>query len=126
AQGRKALLDIASEISIAPGSGTIINAQRVVGLDASSVGFGWREADFPERHSNLRMNFSRHEDFGGTGQRVTALRLKRIPGRDHNFPFVREPGQVMEGRCIPSPALPGSGSTGLPRSHAALSAFAPP
>src|SRR5437016_4716659 len=68
---RQSLFDVAVEIGISPGAGTIIDPDRRVGFDAC------------------------------TGM---------LPGKRAKFP---------------SPALPGAGSTGLPGSRTALSAFTP-
>ena len=59
------------------------------------------------------MLFAGHKNLFGIGQRLAAVRFERIFRRDHNQ-FARNlGGGKRRAGCFPSPALPGSGSTGL-------------
>ncbi len=75
------------------------------------------EPDFAERDADVRMNFSRDVNSGGVGQRLAALRLEGIFGRDHKYTFIYKPAgkSWRENGAFPSPALPGAGSMGLSR-----------
>src|ERR1051326_2108158 len=125
------LLHIAIERSVPPRPGAIINPRRRVGLSLAIERFRRAKPDFPEWHTNSRVQLSRHIDFDGIGQRLAALGLKRILACNHitafrvsDFAVLSDLGfrhsdltitcrLKLEGKALkfPSPALPGAGST---------------
>src|SRR5437899_12174733 len=82
------MFDIAIEGGVPPRTGAIINPRRRIGFGMAVERLGGAELNFPERHPKVRIQLSRDIDFGGIGQRLAALRLKRILACNHNPAFL--------------------------------------
>src|SRR5881409_2113490 len=105
------MIHIAIEIGVTPGSAALVNAHRFIHLDSTGNGFSWRKTDFTHWHSNVRAQLPANVNAPGIGAQLFEARFKRFFGRDHSFTTRLRRGEVN----IPSPALPGAGSTGLLR-----------
>lgn len=83
AQSGQAFLHGALETGIAPGSGAIIDANRVVGLKATVERPGGGQLDFAHGHTNIGMEGSGNVNPRGIGHLFTAVRFVRFFGCDH-------------------------------------------
>ena len=79
------MFDVAFEIGISPGAGTIIHPDRLVGFDVAVEGFRRVEVDLAKRDQKVWMNSARAINSRGIGQALAALRFEGFLGRDHEI-----------------------------------------
>jgi hypothetical protein len=85
AQRGQTFLNVALETRIAPGTGAVIDADRLILLDGTGVGFGGREFDFAHRHADVGMQLALDVNAFAARQLFTAVRFERLFGCDHKF-----------------------------------------
>jgi hypothetical protein len=113
-------------IAIAPRTAGVVNADRFVGFVIAVEKLRSVQTDLTERNTEIRMHGAGHIDLARRRKSIGAMRFERFFRRNHNVIEIA-PGKT--GRrdldSVPSPALPGAGSTGLLHTNAELSAVCP-
>ena len=108
-QRGQAVLGVAMKRFVSPRAAAIVNPDRFIGFDFAIEGLGRVERDFAKGNAKIRVNSARQIDFLGTRRGSVLLLLGQLLWRLHHNLSRRKKAR---GRCFPSPALPGSGSTG--------------
>ena len=84
---------------VTPRTGAIVDAQGLVGLEATINQLGRAQLDFSKRNSNLGVQIARELDFLRLWQRFAAWRFERGSVRDHSF----RSGERIPGRAAKKP-----------------------